>query len=341
MSSSETKTERLFQIETLLLTHPHGFTQAELARRLGVNRSTIMRYLPSLMKICNHSIYEEERRLVLDRSAYVVNVRLTLHEATAVHLAARLLTQALDRQNPHAASALRKLGLALESLAPHISRHMQQSADSIDEAARWNDQGYLRSLEVLTDAWAEGRKVRVWYRKERNEAVEEYVFCPYFIEPAAVGRSTYVFGLRQPPDAVRTFKIERFERVELLDDTYIIPAGFDPRQLLEHAWGIWYSESEPEEVVLRFSARVSSRLGETRWHRSEQVTEEAGGSLLWRAFIAAPREMMPWIRGWGADCEVLQPQWLREKVAEEMRCAAGLYDCIIKGERVEEGKTDR
>ncbi len=39
------KIVRLQQIETLLLDHPEGMTQAELARRLGVNRSTIHRNL--------------------------------------------------------------------------------------------------------------------------------------------------------------------------------------------------------------------------------------------------------------------------------------------------------
>ena len=47
-----------------------------------------------------------------------MNVCLNLDEAMAVHLATRLLTTRMDRQNPHAAAALRKLGLALEKLAP-------------------------------------------------------------------------------------------------------------------------------------------------------------------------------------------------------------------------------
>ena len=42
------KTARLLQIEALLLAHPEGLTQAEIARRLGVNRSTIHRYVPDL-----------------------------------------------------------------------------------------------------------------------------------------------------------------------------------------------------------------------------------------------------------------------------------------------------
>jgi CRISPR-associated endonuclease/helicase Cas3 len=320
MNRAATKTERIHQLEALLLAHPEGMSQAEIARCQGVHRSTVLRMLPDLP----HWFTEADGRILIDRSAYLVNVRFNLHEALAVHLAARLLATRLDRHNPHAASALRKLSVALERLAPQISRHLSQSADAMDESGR-SDPNYLRSLETLTLAWGLGRKVRVWHRKDRQEPVKEYTFSPYYIEPNAIGQSTYAIGLREPPCEMRTFKIERIERVELLQEAYAIPANFDPTELLSSAWGIWYTEAEPVEVTLRFSQRAASRVAETRWHRSEQVSELDDGSLLWRACVAEPQEMMPWIRGWGADVEVLGPDRLRTQIRQEMCATAKLY----------------
>ncbi|MHB8194442.1 MAG: WYL domain-containing protein, partial [Bellilinea sp.] len=85
-----------------------------------------------------------------------------------------------------------------------------------------------------------------------------------------------------------------------------------------NAWGIWFTDEKPIEVVLKFGRRVAQRVGETRWHRTEQVTELEDGGLLWRALIAEPQEMMPWIRGWGADVEVLEPEGLREVIKAEV-----------------------
>jgi hypothetical protein len=214
MSRIQNKASRLSQIEAILLAHPQGVTQADLARQLQVDRSTINR---DLVDLPTH-IYIDDLdggRLKIDRETYLVNVRLNLHEALAVHLAARLLATRMERQNRHAAGALRKLGLALDLLAPQISLHLQQSADVMDDPSRRQDPRYLGVLEKLTLAWAEKRKVQVWHRHE-NGQVLEYIFAPYFIEPYAVGQSTHVIGLRQPPGAMRTFKIERIERVELL-----------------------------------------------------------------------------------------------------------------------------
>lgn len=282
----------------LLLAHPEGLTQAEIARRLGVNRSTVHRCLPQVGQLC--ALYEaEDGRLGIDRSSQLLDLRVNLHEAMALHLAARLMATRSDRHNPHAASALRKLGVALERVAPQIGRHLKRSADVMDDAGQRFDPHYLQVLETLTRGWAEGRMARVWHRHAQTGQVHEYLFAPYFIEPYAVGQTSHVIGWREPPGALRTLKLERIERADLTDRRYKIPAEFDPGELLSDAWGIWYTEAEPVEVVLRFHPRVARRVQETRWHRSQQVEEQPNGGLIWRAQVAEPQEMMPWIRGWG------------------------------------------
>jgi predicted DNA-binding transcriptional regulator YafY len=324
MERATSKALRLRQIESMLLAHPEGLSQAEIARRLGVNRSTVNRCLPDLSAQC--PVFEGDDGLLrADRSGSLVDLRLTLHEAMAVHLATRLLATRSDKQNPHAASALRKLGLALERLAPRISRHLLQSADAVDDAARRHDPRYLQVLERLTLAWAEERKVRVWHRHGETGEVREFVLSPYFIEPYAMGHTAYVIGWREPPGALRTLKIERIERAEALPDRYSIPADLDAAGLLGDAWGIWTSENEPVEVVLRFHPRVARRVQETQWHHSEQMEDQADGSLLWKARVAEPQEMMPWIRGWGADVEVVGPEDVREAMQSEAARLAGLY----------------
>ena len=320
---SQTKADRLMEIELLLLDHPEGLTPAEIARRLGVNRSTIGRYYPNLRGYIQ--VDPVSGRWQIDRAAYPVHVRFTLHEALAVHLAARLLATRMERQNPHAAAALRKLGLSLQRLAPFISTHLAQSASVMDDAARHRDPRYLHVLETLTLAWAQGRKVRVWHRTEPGAPVFEYLFAPYFIEPYAVGQSTHVIGLREPPGKLRTFKIERIEHAELTSDPYTLPPGFDPRDVLADAWGIWYTEGEPQTVTLRFHPRAAARVRETRWHASETLTDLPDGSLLWSARVAEPREMLPWVRGWGADVEVLEPPSLREALRREAHRLYHLY----------------
>jgi predicted DNA-binding transcriptional regulator YafY len=326
MSRAENKADRLLEMEALLLTHSQGLTQSEIARRLGVGRSVIHRNLRDFEKRFP-TIRYDDGRIAIDRSSYLIKVSFSLHEAMAVHLASRLLATRMDRQNPHAASALRKLGISLEKLAPRISNHVKQSADVMDEADQRQDPVYLQSLEKLTLAWAEQRKVEVWHRKQPKEPVQSHIFCVYFIEPYAIGQSTHVIGFSETRNAQRTMKIERIERVEVLKDTYVIPEDFDPTTFLADAWGIWYTDSKPVDVVLKFHPRVAYRIHESRWHRSEQPIEELdNGYVIWRAKIAEPKEMLNWIRGWGSDVEVLAPESLRETCKNEAQKLMAVYE---------------
>lgn len=329
MKRAESKAIRINQIEQLLWVHPEGLSRTEIARRVGVHRSVISKYLDQ--DDLPASIYEDHldgNRLKIDREADLTKTSFTLHEVMAIHLATRMLATRTDKQNPHAASALRKLGMALQRLDRNVSGHLLRSADVMDEDATYRDPVYLEVLERLTEAWASGRKVRVSHQMGDGR-IFDYTFSPFLIEPYAIGQTAHVIGLREPPGKVRTFKIERLRSVEILREEYEMPSSFDPSALLRDAWGIWYTEAEPQEVALRFHPRVAQRVQESRWQRGETTELDADGYLLWRAKVAELKEMLPWIRGWGANCEVLEPVALRETLMGEAKAMAEQYGWYV------------
>ena len=324
----ERKFENMRKLIDLLLDHPKGLTRSEIARRLNVHRSTAGEYINDLgiPGGFNVPVYEvSPNQFTIDRDHYQVEISVNIHEAMALHLASRLLTTRTDKHNPHAASALRRLGRELEQLAPLISEHMAKSADILDDDTRRRDPIFLQALETLTRAWSQGIKVRLTHELD-DGGIHEYVFSPYFIEPYAVGHTVHVIGFREPINEIRTFKIERIRTIRLLDDQpYTIPENFDPTKHLKDAWGIWFTDDEPELVKLKFTRKVAKRVAETAWHSDQETTTLDDGFLLWEARVANWQEMLPWIRGWGADCEVLAPRSLQKELHKETRKLVQLY----------------
>jgi proteasome accessory factor B len=306
----------LRQIEELLLLTPNGLSIPDLARRLQVNRRTVYRDL-EFLDAQGVPIWQEPGCFGINRTHYLAPVRLSFQEALTLVLAGLLFSRTLDDRNPHAMAALRKLAVILPQ---PLAAHLERAADRIE--AHGDGRRRRSVLEAIAEGWGAGRKVRLGYRSPRSGELRERIMAPYALEPTASG--IYVIGHDAWADAVRTFKVERLETAELLDETYTIPSDFDPQAYLATGWGIM-AGPEVTEVVLRFTPAASPLVHERRWHPSQSLTAIPEGGCVLRMAIAEPLEMQPWIRSWGAQVQVLAPDWLRERIARELRQAAALY----------------
>jgi predicted DNA-binding transcriptional regulator YafY len=318
MSRMLNRAERLRAIERMLYLAPDGMRVTEIAEACGVTRRTVYRDL-DLLSVSGVPVWQEAGRFGIERERYLTTVRLNFNEAVALYMAARLLARHSDEHNPHVVAALDKLATALPE---PISGHIAGTAAYVRERPI-NDR-YIQVLEAITLAWSLQRKVRLWYRSPRSGKVRQRDFSPYFIEPSGIGYACYVIGFDDWSSEMRTFKLERLERAQMLDQTYQIPEDFDPNQYLETSWGIMHGEEEVE-VVLQFSSAVTSRVKESVWHPSQEIDDLKDGGCLFTVRVSEPKEMQPWIRSWGAEVEVLSPPSLRQELAQEATRMAAVY----------------
>lgn len=317
------KAQRLNLLYNILLTNPQGLTTQELAKRCGVTQRTIQRDLVDLQdEPFRVPLLEENHRWkMLPHSRHILPpIQFDLAEAAALFLAARFLSRYADEPMSCISSALCKISAIL----PYpIAEHIQQIVQVLER--RPADETFTQVFETLVIGWASRRKVRIWHQSGSSDNIHEYLVSPYFIEPSGVGYAIYVIGHASFFDDVHTFKLERIQRAELTEESFEMPADFRALALLSTAWGVMYGD-KTETVVLRFSPVVARRVQETVWHPSQEIVQEPDGSCRLTVRVAHPLEMQPWIRGWGAECEVLAPAWLRQAVAEDMRRAAGVYN---------------
>lgn len=331
MNKAEFKAEGLDALRLYLLAQPRGTSlrQADLARHLGVDRSTAGRWLVSLEANGVPILWDEQKRVAIDRKRYFTNLSLSRHESVVLMLALRLYQQRQNKSDRNAAEMLQKLGIALyQGVAPAAGEHILAVAQQQRLQTSDLHSEQQRVLEALGDAWIDGRKVQLRYRPLRARRAFDDLFHPYLLEPSSISRSTYVIGYSELVQAVRVRKLERIERTPLvLDEPFTIAEGFDPFKLLGGAWSIWFdADASPVTVQLRFhTEEATRRMLEERWHPSERKERDAEGRLLWAAEVDEPQEMLPWIRAWGAPCEVLGPTELREQVVGMLRQQLRVY----------------
>ena len=319
-----TKRDRLARLVKVLMVlnarGEAGISVDALAAATDVSRRQAYRDLHALEEETEIPLWNEAGRWGLAQAALLPALTLTVHEAMALFVAARLLAKAIDEQDADFTSAFLKLAAVLPD---RLHEHL---VDALDQLALGRaEPDFRRNVQALTDAWIAGRVVQFDYDARAYEGGRETRRVrPYLIEPSGLTRGLYLVGYDEERRATRTFKIERIGHVSLTPQRFEPPEAYRAGSVLAAAWDV-IGDQEPIQVVLRFSPVVAARVAEARWHRSQVTEPQPDGSLLWRATVAGPLEIGIWILGWGDDVEVLAPPALRERVAGQLARAAARY----------------
>jgi proteasome accessory factor B len=316
------KAARYLKIAMILRDHPEGISAVDLAKRVGVSKRTVYRDIDAMTMDAELPIWADAGKFGLEAGAFLQPLALTLHEATTLFLAARMLAKTSDEHDTELIGAFVKLAQILpRALAEHVQATVDVFATTPEKPE------FTRVFRVLAEAWAGRRVVEIEYDSgvyDPSKGPRRTRVRPLFIEPSALTHALYLIGWDEERNARRTFKVERILSASLTPRTFDEPEGEAPASELLRAWDV-IADEEPIDVVIRFSPAVAKRAAETRWHPSQVIEEQPDGSLTWRGRIAGSREIRVWIMGWGADAQVLEPASLRDDIAAELSRAASLY----------------
>ena len=317
------RTARLMRVARLLAGNPDGMRPKDIAERLGMSVRNVYRDLKALEREVELPVWAEGGRWGVERDGFLPPLKLTLAEAMAVFLGARLMVRYADKYDPDLASAFEKLAAALpEALREHVAR----SLEVLQDKAR--DEDFNDHVRQLTRAWADRRVVEITYEGAAYEGKagerSRRTVRPFLIEPSLQTHALYLIGWDEDRDGMRTFKIERIREVRVTPRTFEPPEGATLQRDLRRGWDI-IADQPATEVVLRFSPAVADRVRETTWHSLQATERQPDGSLIWRSTVSGVIEIRLWILSWGEDVEVVAPLELRTQVGEILGRAAGQY----------------
>jgi proteasome accessory factor B len=317
------RTARLMRVATLLFAHPDGMRPKDIAERLGMSVRNVYRDLKALEGEVGLPTWSDDGRWGILESAFLPPLKLTLSEAMAVFLGARLMVRYADKYDPDLGSAFEKLAASLpETLRDHVSR----SLDVLQDAPL--DPEFIEHVRQLTRAWADRRVVDIEYEGAAYEGRagerSRRTVQPFLIEPSLQTHALYLIGWDEARDAMRTFKIERIRDVRITPRSFEPPEGARLEHDLRRGWDI-IADQPATEVVLRFSPAVADRVLETTWHPLQQTQRAEDGSLVWRSTVSGVIEIRLWILSWGDDVEVLEPAELRTNVRQIHERAVARY----------------
>lgn len=184
-----------------------------------------------------------------------------------------------------------------------------------------------QAFSIILRAIRTGKRVRFTYTRAydgetvKGREVEPYgLLCRHGI--------WYLVGLCMEARDRRIFLLDLVDRLNIVENSsYKIPATFSLKEAYGSSWGTWTvkDSSPPERIRLQVEPGMAKKFAVTCFHDSQKMNMADDGSAEVVFQIANAGEMIPWLMTWGSTVKVLEPKWMRNKVADNARSIAEMY----------------
>jgi len=303
-----------------------GHALADLAERLGVTTRTIRRDLEVLER-SGYPIYDDETGdggkvwKLMENYSNLPRVAFTLDETLALFVVRHLLKQI--KNTPFEASyesALAKIEATYSGEQAGMVHKLAGAFVSTPGVGR-DFAGESGFIELLTRAITKRLRVDVTYYSAGRDRMTLRRIDPYHLWWA--NRNLYLLAWCHKAKGMRTFLLDRFESIEMLNESFEIPGGFDPDEYVKDAFGAYISD--PVDVELEFDTDDAGYFEARVFHGSQKVRLSGDGKVVVTMHVGIGPELVTWVTGMGAWVRVLHPAGLRERVRKAHEIALGIH----------------
>ena len=78
---------------------------------------------------------------------------------------------------------------------------------------------------------------------------------------------------------------------------------------------------------------MAGYIREKIWHHTQKIEAQKDGSIVFSAEVAGTDEVKHWVLGWGKHAETLEPEFLREEVARELKECLARYGPPVRDQK--------
>jgi len=293
-------------------------TSAELAQEHGVTERTIRRDLEALQE-AGFPLYDDRqdgRKIwkLIEGYKQRLTQTFTLAELSALYFSKNLMSflgGAPFAQDLDAAFAKIREALPARSL-PYLARIQDLFSARPDP---WKDYSNKQDIIAqLIDAVLHQRRATIAYFSFKSKRTKTYTVDPYRLVYWHGG--LYLYARAEEHGEVRTFAVERIEKIEVRDETFEVPADFNVSEYARGAFGI--AGGKPEAVEIAFEAAVAGYIRERVWHESQSLEEGPGHGVTLRMNVSPGFELKSWIKGFLPHVRVIKPAKLRAEIAKDL-----------------------
>ena len=179
---------------------------------------------------------------------------------------------------------------------------------------------YREFIKVIQEAIEDRRVLQLLYHP-RDQSPAERKVNPYAVHLRS--GTLYVIGYCHLRKDIRTFVVDRMQKIKMTEESFPTPLGFSLESYLRHSFGMF--REDLVRVKVRFDKSLTRYLLERRWHPSQKNKKLKDGSLELAFEVAGTKEIKTWILGFGSLAKVLEPASLVKEIKGDLGRALRAY----------------
>ncbi len=180
-----------------------------------------------------------------------------------------------------------------------------------------------RHLTSVLEAMTESRQIRITYQKYTKAQADSYTIRPYAVKEFA--KRWYIVAYCIERGALRVYGLDRIQNLELTSDSFRMPKDFDVDELFSTSFGIYIPEEKGRTIIFRTSPTDAHFLRDLPIHSSQKEIESDNDSVTFSIFVCPNKALIMEFCKYGSGLEVISPEDIRAKVAEEHVKASEKY----------------
>ncbi|ASA25881.1 helix-turn-helix transcriptional regulator [Paenibacillus donghaensis] len=312
------KVIRIFKIINAIQSHP-GITAADLAFKCDVNIRTVYRDLELLSHIAPVTNEGRGTGYKFMGKFFLYPLDFSEQEALAFSLLPSVLNP--DKIPPGFSTAYDKV------MGTHRKEKSKQNGilENIADIIQMGTPAYRKQsrnfLQPIISAILEEKSIRTVYHSQSRNALTQREIDPYYLIPR--DQRFYLIGFCHLKQAIRTFRISRFQEVEVTDSPFD-KGGFNIKQYLKNTWSIDRG-SKNITFKVRFHPEIARYIKEEELFVHPRMIDEPGGALLFEVTVNNEKEFMKWILQYGPNAEILEPASSRERLKQQLEQWTQMY----------------
>ena len=295
-----------------------------LAQEQGVSERTIRRDI-QFLKECGAPIefdYAKNGYYFTERSFQLSYHQMTEGELIAVFVA-RQISDSLQG-TPFEKPFQQALDRLSEFLSDSISVNLQELTNMLSVTPSVITEQDVSVFAILSEGLRTRQSVemRYWSAHRNEESVR--LIDPWHI--THLEKTWYVIGFCHTRQEPLMFAVHRVKEANVTNNCFALPEDFNISEYLGDSFRGVRGEGKSQKIHLRFRPDIAGRIQERIWHQNQELTILEDGSLEMHLSVSDFADLKRWILWWGSDCEILEPDQLREELISEIQSMSKIYE---------------